>query len=1330
MRQLLYLLTALIVALFAQKIVATADVLAPHILRDSLILMAVAATLFAYFATFNQPLLQRHGTARWRTAQSLVLSTGIICALVAGGFFALGEQGTTLSTLRLVLWLLGIVLFILGVSWKARSDAKDAPLYRWQKDADGNRERVPFERAAKSALTAEDLEEAEKDSTLALSATAPESREALDRTQAFVLLNALIALATLLRMWAMRSLPPDCMAQECANILRITEVTSFDALLGLKAPLFDRLAWLFMQITPADQQPLRLASALISIITIPLFYRFARQVSGRAGSLLATALLLLSPWFLWAGNSGNWLIMAPFWLSLCGWLLLRAYGTSSIAAWALAGIAFGAALTDATLWPLSLPAWVFIAWIITASAVALLLHPLPLKGRVRHVGWLLWSFSLAVIPAGAGFSTTSSIADADTGTVQFLPSLIATNIRPLFEQLWWRGDFGPVGTLDGQSMLGWLGAALVFLGLGILIRFARSPSALFLLLSIVLFGATVAGYGGSDSGEVIAWADLLLLLLPFLFILSAVALDQLLNSLLRTWQPLVPPYRLALASLVILLVVSIPTVTDALDAFGAVNIGTENATDRAIGRYLLRELQGNAAEGRTYFVPPTTLASPSVRTLTGDLLAQAVAQQRVRAFDLASDLLFTDATMGDLIYLTPLQNRPLLDLLTQVYPNAEATPGFDDEGEEVLFVATHVPVEILRQNIGLRTFFFAEGTLNEPEKATQSEMSGSLIFHWASQPPLREPFGALLQGTLLVPDAGNYLLRIESGENSGEDATITLLLDQAVVLDTAVNLIEIERPLAKGAYAIEIRYRSASPTDFSINWQPPNGVLQPIPQTALRGTSAPTSGLMGIYYSGSYQQGAELLRQKDLIVGLGVDLPAPYSVRWQGRVAAPRAGEYMFGALAAGDLRMRVDGHTLVDSAVAGSTDALDEAVDSIASEALQEYAEGLLYLNRGWHTIEIEYTPDLERDTQADEATLQLFWQPAGGNPDALPMRYLSPLLVALPSGEVALPPAPPLAAGWLGDENFALSQVPPIRKPQFTIPLSASLQNLPRFIPDLLWKVENGCGPAEEQLSQPRGVAIDVATGLLYVADTGNQRVVAYDLNGIMDRVFQSELFEEPFDVEILHLEGAEGTPLVLDAVSQQILRIDLNVNLSTDTDEESVQPLPLQSGFYRPRGFALDLAGNLLVADTGGARMVMMNTQGQLLAEFGGSETNFGKGQPVDLLSAAGRIWAVTAEDGRLWRLEGDVAQSGSIAAVQPSNTFDAPHLADLPDGSFFLTDPAQHTIRYFAATGEPVSHFAFPDLFQVPVGIDAVEIDGRVHLAVTDSAACTLSFWQLP
>ncbi len=90
-----------------------------------------------------------------------------------------------------------------------------------------------------------------------------------------------------------------------------------------------------------------------------------------------------------------------------------------------------------------------------------------------------------------------------------------------------------------------------------------------------------------------------------------------------------------------------------------------------------------------------------------------------------------------------------------------------------------------------------------------------------------------------------------------------------------------------------------------------------------------------------------------------------------------------------------------------------------------------------------------------------------------------------------------------------------------------------------EVLWQV-GSCGTDDDQFNAPHGVAIDATTGDVFVADTGNQRIVRLDAKGqVISTWGQSgegpEQFQEPADLVV---EPA-GTVLVLDAVNQRLLR-----------------------------------------------------------------------------------------------------------------------------------------------------------------------------------------------
>ena len=104
----------------------------------------------------------------------------------------------------------------------------------------------------------------------------------------------------------------------------------------------------------------------------------------------------------------------------------------------------------------------------------------------------------------------------------------------------------------------------------------------------------------------------------------------------------------------------------------------------------------------------------------------------------------------------------------------------------------------------------------------------------------------------------------------------------------------------------------------------------------------------------------------------------------------------------------------------------------------------------------------------------------------------------------------------------------------------------------------------------------------------------------------------------------------------------------------------------------------------------------------------------------------IWAVTAEDGRLW----NVSVDAGLTLLPRTDTVNGPHLTELPGGRMLLSDPLNNGIWLLEGTGEPLRYFTYPAELMQPTGIDARLEGNMLYLAVTDSATCTLSLWQMP
>ena len=111
----------------------------------------------------------------------------------------------------------------------------------------------------------------------------------------------IILLGATLRMWHLLTLPPACVNAECIMGLRLLD----PALPLLEHNPLDPFGWVahaLFSITDNSLLSLRLAGAAIGIITLPVFFAAATQVSDAGGALLATLLLALNPWHIAAGQ--------------------------------------------------------------------------------------------------------------------------------------------------------------------------------------------------------------------------------------------------------------------------------------------------------------------------------------------------------------------------------------------------------------------------------------------------------------------------------------------------------------------------------------------------------------------------------------------------------------------------------------------------------------------------------------------------------------------------------------------------------------------------------------------------------------------------------------------------------------------------------------------------------------------------------------------------------------------------------------------------------------------------------------------------------------------
>ncbi len=172
----------------------------------------------------------------------------------------------------------------------------------------------------------------------------------------------------------------------------------------------------------------------------------------------------------------------------------------------------------------------------------------------------------------------------------------------------------------------------------------------------------------------------------------------------------------------------------------------------------------------------------------------------------------------------------------------------------------------------------------------------------------------------------------------------------------------------------------------------------------------------------------------------------------------------------------------------------------------------------------------------------------------------------------------------------------------------------------------------PTSTSLSSPSGVVVDPRTGDLFVADTGNNRVLRFprpvdqsgritpdavigqvDFNSSVSAVVSASSLHAPTGIAIAPdgnffvADTGNNRVLEFDSVSRPAVRVYGQPNFTSSVGGGPVSAQTLSA----PRGLFVDTAYNLFVADTGANRvLVFPDTQG---APIAGMAASFVIGQP---------------------------------------------------------------------------------------------------------------------
>ena len=295
---------------------------------------------------------------------------------------------------------------------------------------------------------------------------------------------------------------------------------------------------------------------------------------------------------------------------------------------------------------------------------------------------------------------------------------------------------------------------------------------------------------------------------------------------------------------------------------------------------------------------------------------------------------------------------------------------------------------------------------------------------------------------------------------------------------------------------------------------------------------------------------------------------------------------------------------------------------------------------------------------------------------------------------------------------------------------------------------------------LNAPRAIAAGNDNDF-YIADSRNNRIMHISSDGTLlnewgtfaaidyfggpvseaDALKQAPIgtFSEPWGVAV----GPDGSVYVTDTWNHRVQKFTGD-GKPVKIWGQYGQPVPelpeSQSSFWGPRGIAVDSRGHVLVADTGNKRIVIFDSNGNYLSEFGTGGFDPGQfDEPVGV--AVGPDGTVYVTDTWNQRIQSFIAdetgtfyspyQQWDVNAWIGQSLDNKPFIAVGSNSHVFITDPEGYRIIEFTANGEFVRTWGDFGNGNAEIGLAAgVAVDLFGFVWVTDAGNNRILRYRLP
>jgi uncharacterized protein (TIGR03663 family) len=287
-------------------------------------------------------------------------------------------------------------------------------------------------------------------------------------------------------------------------------------------------------------------------------------------------------------------------------------------------------------------------------------------------------------------------------------------------------------------------------------------------------------------------------------------------------------------------------------------------------------------------------------------------------------------------------------------------------------------------------------------------------------------------------------------------------------------------------------------------------------------------------------------------------------------------------------------------------------------------------------------------------------------------------------------------------------------------------------------------GPGTALGQLNLPTGVAFSNDGEVIYIIDSGNQRIQRFTSEGAFIGAWGAQddarrglgWFAPANQGASDLIVGPDGLIYVADTWNHRVMVLDAEGNLVrelgrsgeiTDTNN-STDPNVSPGLFYGPRGIAV-ADGELFVADTGNERVQVFASDGTFLRAIGGAGSEPGQLlEPVGVaVGPDGLVYVADTGNERISVFQTDGTPVEQIPVPEWDGQFgQQSYLRFGPDGLLYITSPGNGYVLVW--NGNAFTQAA-QGVVGSPVGI-AFAPDGSLFLTDTSSSKVVETTVELP